>query len=312
MLPPGCPPLLRRHPHHPGAHRRGVTHALAATALALLAAGCAGVPDEVPGPLRKDHLLIATAANELLRVNAGQPQRVLQRVAIKGLSADETLVGIDFRIARGQLYGLGSTGRLYRLDPADGQATALSPAPTVTVTGTTIGFDFNPTVDRIRVVTPAAGNLRLHPDTGAQVDGDAQAPGVQPDGALVFAPGDVNAGKAPRIVAAGYSYNKRDEKITSNYAIDAASGTLVLQGSLEGRQPVVSPNTGRLTTVGPLGLGRFGDAHFDIADVSGDAYLVADTGRGWQLHQVDLASGRATTVGTIGSREAIRGIAIEP
>ena len=44
------------------------------------------------------------------------------------------------------------------------------------------GFDFNPTVDRIRVVNDRGANLRLHPDTGAQVDGNADQPGLQPDG----------------------------------------------------------------------------------------------------------------------------------
>lgn len=284
---------------------------LIAAALAAALGACA-TPEEPIGPPGKDHLLLVTAANELLRVNAGQPQRVLERHALSGLAAGESLIGLDFRIARGQLYGLGSTGRLYRIDAATGAATALTAGPAFVPQGSVYGFDFNPAVDRIRVVGPAGANLRLHPDTGAQVDANPAADGTQDDGPLAYVDGDAAAGRAPRIVAAGYTYNQRDEKITSNYAIDAAAGTLVLQGSREGVAPVVSPNTGRLSTVGPLGVGHFDDASFDIADVSNAAWLATGRGARWRLHRVDLDTGRATTVGTIAAGGEIRGIAVEP
>ena len=48
-----------------------------------------------------------------------------------------------------------------------------APAFTPALSGTAFGFDFNPTVDRIRVVSDTGQNLRLNPDTGAvaAVDG---------------------------------------------------------------------------------------------------------------------------------------------
>lgn len=86
-----------------------------------------------------------------------------------------------------------------------------------------------------------------------------------------------------------------------------------MQGSREGLTPVVSPNTGRLTTVGPLGLGPLADASLDIADVSGVALAgLRRAGGAARLYRIDLGSGRATLVGTIGDGKPLRGLAIEP
>ena len=132
--------------------------------------------------------------------------------------------------------------------------------------------------------------------------------------ALRYAWGDMHAGRTPHIVAAGYTYNQRDDKLTTNYAIDAALGTLVLQGSREGTQPMVSPNTGQLRTVGSLGLGPLEDASFDIADVNNTALLAARTGAHAPtvLYRVDLDTGRARALGVVGDGAPLRGLAIVP
>jgi Domain of unknown function (DUF4394) len=176
------------------------------------------------------------------------------------------------------------------------------------------GFDFNPTVDRIRVVSGAGHNLRLHPDTGAQVDGQADTPGVQADGALSYTSGDLLEGVKPRIVAAGYTYNKVNDKITTNYAVDAGAGYLAIQGSLEGAATVVSPNTGRLQAVGPLLIERFDDASFDICDLNNNAYL-STTRRGTpgtKLYELNLGSGQARLIGAVGGNLTLKGLTVVP
>jgi hypothetical protein len=281
----------------------------------LTACGSMGsAPPEPLGPLAKETIHAVTADGRLVRFNAGQPQKLLGSVAITGLQPGETLLGIDYRVARGQLYGLGSSPRLYRIDAATGVATVVGERLAVSLDGTEFGFDFNPTVDRIRVVSDRGQNLRLHPDTGAVVDGNANLPGLQTDGVLAFDAADVNAGKTPQIVAAGYSYNKQDEKLTTNYAIDAATGSLVHQGSKEGVQPVVSPNTGRLYTVGSLKTAAFDRAAFDLSDVSNAAYAALTGGerKASRWVRIDLASGAATPIGTIGGGIVVTGVAIEP
>ena len=286
--------------------------ALQGAALAMLTA-CAGVP-ETEGPLRKETVLAVTQDHQLIRFNAGQPRRILDRKPLQGLPAGDHLVGIDFRVARGVLYGLSRQGLLFTIDTASGRLTRVGSQPlALPLEGTDFGFDFNPAADRIRVVS-GSFNLRLHPDTGAAVDGDANTVGVQPDGRLAYVAGDAHEGRMPDIVGAAYTYNKQDEKLTTNFALDRALGTLVMQGSREGVQPVVSPNTGRLSTIGALGLGPFADAAFDISDLSNAAYAAIrlQASGPTQLYSVNLSTGRADRVGTVDSGAPLRGMAIEP
>jgi hypothetical protein len=282
-------------------------------ALAALSA-CTSVPEPQGAPA-KELVWAVTAQHELIKFNAGQPQQVLERRPVTGLAAGDTLVGIDYRVARGVLYALSAGGRLYTLSTATGVLSPVGSAPAaVPLTGGPWGVDFNPAADRVRVVSAGGQNLRLHPDTGAVVDFDANTPGLQTDPALAYAPGDTNAGKAPQVVGAAYTYNKRDEKLTTNYAIDRALGVLVTQGTVEGVAPAVSPNTGRLFTVGTLGLGPLTDVAFDIADLNNKALAAVRTGGDarTRLYEVDLSNGRARLVGTVADGAALRGLAIEP
>src|SRR4030095_418861 len=93
-----------------------------------------------------------TTVNNLIRFNSTRPGTILGSVPITGLQAGENVLGIDFRPATGQLFGLGSTSRLYRIDTLTGAATQIGSAGAFTLTGTSFGFDFNPfPPDRIRV-----------------------------------------------------------------------------------------------------------------------------------------------------------------
>lgn len=278
---------------------RTVLHVLCAALVPALAAGCAGVRLEEPvGTPRRHTVYAATEDGALIRFNAGTPGKIDARVRLVGLRRGESIVGIDFRVARGQLYGLTSAGRLLRIDPGTGAVTPLGDTP-VPLSGERFGFDFNPTVDRIRVVGDSGLNLRLHPDTGAVVATD---PALK---AADDAPG-------PRIAAAAYTYNKQDEKVTTNYAIDVGRGWLVVQGSIEGRAPAVSPNTGLISGVGPLGTGPLQDASFDIADIDNTAYAALRAGGRTHLYAIDLTTGAATLLGAIDRGAPVRGIAIEP
>jgi Domain of unknown function (DUF4394) len=292
---------------------RRSTLALAAISMAILA-GCASTPSEPMGQARAEKAVAVTTSHQLIKFNAGQPQKILASVAIKGLQPGETILGIDYRVSKDTLYALGSSGRLYTLNEDTAQLTPVGASPfAVKLDGTMFGFDFNPTVDRIRVISNTGQNLRLHPDTGAVVDSNPNVEGVQIDGPLTYAAGDANFGKKPGIVGAAYSYNKADPKITTNYALDATTGSLVTQGSREGTTPAVSPNTGQLFTVGKLGV-NFEDAAFDIQALS-DVAFAALNGKeikGTRLYTLDLKTGAAQFIGTIGTSEGIRAMAMEP
>jgi len=293
---------------------RRATPLLATTALLLAACG-SGPKTEPVGPAAKEEIVAVSVSNHLLRFNAGQPQQVRERKPLQGLRANERIVGIDFRVARRELFALASSGQLYKIDVTQARAMPVgSPAVLPSAGATEWAFDFNPTVDRIRVANNAGFNLRLHPDTGAVVDADPAQDGVQFDGRLAYDAQDTNDDETPRIVGAAYTYNRQNDKITTNYALDGELGTLVRQGSKEGATPAVSPNTGRLYTVGRLGIGSFAHATFDIADVSPAAYAgVHNKGdKATRWYRIDLTTGKAGLIGTVGGGEPLAGAAIEP
>lgn len=285
---------LRSEPAQPG--RRQL---LAAAALGSLLPGCA---TDSPGPVPKAMLLAVVGGVELVRLAATEPTRLLDRRPLVGLDSGDHLVGIDFRVSRGVLYALSASGKLYTLDTSSGKLSRVG-TQLVPLSGSRFAMDFNPVVDRIRVMSGSGLNLRLHPDTGAVVGSDPRAS---------YAAGDESFGKAAYIAAAAYTYNKRDDKLTTNSAIDINQGTLVTQGTREGVQPAISPNSGTLFTVGRLGTGPLDDASLDIADTDNTALAALRQLGTTRLYRINLDSGRAERLGTLGDGRAVSGLAIEP
>ncbi len=281
---------------------------------ATLFAGCASrAPADPPPQQRPEAMLAITQGHALIRFNAGDPTRITSQAPLKGLAPGEVVVGMDFRVSRGVLYVLADSGQLYTLDVGTAQLSPVGQAaPLAALKGQRVGVDFNPTVDRIRVVTAGGQNWRMHPDTGAWVDADPKREGVQADGPLAYAATDPQAGRAPQLAAAGYTYNQADDKLTTNYAIDLASGQLVMQGTREGAKPAVSPSTGQLYSVGKLGVKGLVDASLDISDVRNAALAALDDGRRTRLYEVNLADGRTRLLGTVGDGQRLLGLAIEP
>jgi hypothetical protein len=232
-----------------------------------------------------------TTTNVLETFDSSTPGTIVTSVGVSGLQAGETLLGIDRRPANGLLYGLGSTSRLYSIDTTTGAATQVGGAGAFTLSGTAFGFDFNPVVDRIRVVSNTGQDLRLNPNDGTLAATDTP---------LAFAAGDPNAAATPRVVGSAYTNNSVGASSTTLYGIDSNLDILVTQGSPNGSP--VSPNSGQLFTVGALGLNTSDLTGFDISGISGIAYasLTTPTGNSSQLFTINLTSGSAALVGTIG------------
>ncbi|MCI0336824.1 MAG: DUF4394 domain-containing protein [Acidobacteria bacterium] len=246
-------------------------------------------------------IFAVTTGNTLLNFNPGTPGIINSARLITGLSSGENVVGIDFRPATGQLYALTNASRIYTVNLTSGNATpvgttSFNPA----LNGAAFGVDFNPVPDRIRVVSDADQNLRLNPNNGAVA-------GV--DGTLAYAAGDANAGMNPNVVASAYTNNFAGAASTTLYGIDSDRDALISQGSLGGAP--VSPNTGQLFTIGSLGVATTDLAGFDIAPVSNAAFasLTPQGGAASQLYTINLATGAATMIGTIGGGQLIRDIA---
>ena len=242
-----------------------------------------------------------TSTSNLVTFDSATPGTISSSVAITGLQAGETLLGIDRRPANGLVYGLGSTSRLYTINTTTGVATAVSATPFApALTGTAFGFDFNPVPDRIRVVSTDASNFRLNPNDGTLAGTDTP---------LSYAAGDSGAGFAPRVVGSAYTNNVNGAAVTTLFGIDSARDVLVEQGGPGGTP---SPNGGVLTSIGAgLGFNTSDLVGFDVSGVSGIAFasLTSPTGGASQLFTINLNTGTATLVGTIGSGLTLTGLA---
>jgi hypothetical protein len=76
---------------------------------ALVVAACASSPDGRSGPPATETLHVVNDANRLIAVNGGRPGVALSDRALSGLQPGGRILGIDWRVARGQL-ALGSSG----------------------------------------------------------------------------------------------------------------------------------------------------------------------------------------------------------
>lgn len=214
-----------------------------------------------------------TEGNQLLRLSARNPSVAQASVNLTGLQPDERLLGIDFRPATGQLYGVGSSSRLYVINPATGAVRAVgSGAFTPNLGGTVVGFDFNPTVDRIRLVTSTGQNLRLNPETGTVAATD----------------GNLNPG-SPAITGAAYTNNKAGVTTTTLYDIDPNTDRLYRQDP---------PNNGTLVDVGPLGLNVSAVGGFDIGPDGSGIVSVTFDGKS-ELDYINLSTGKLQKLGDL-------------
>ncbi|MBA2298763.1 MAG: DUF4394 domain-containing protein [Actinobacteria bacterium] len=231
--------------------------------------------------------------NRLVSFTSDTPAAI-SRSSFTGLPAGEQIVGLDQRPANKQLLGLSSASRLYRIDVATGAVTAVGTAPFApALAGTSFGFDFNPTVDRIRITSEARQNLRAHPDTGAI---------AFVDGVLTYAAGDSGAASTPRVVGSAYTNSVAGATTTTLFDIDAGRDFLAIQNP---------PNAGTLVSVGALGVDAGDNAGFDISAVDGVAYAALQVSPSLSsgLYRINLTTGAATLAGRIGGGTALRALA---
>jgi trimeric autotransporter adhesin len=250
-------------------------------------------------------LIYGLSGNNLISFNANLPTILESNNSISGVAAGQVLAGLDFRPATGELYALGyaaATGmaQLYTINTATATATAVGAMSMLGMNLGRIGFDFNPTVDRIRVTGSNGGNFRLHPVTGAL---------VATDGSLSFAAGDANAGATAAIGAVAYTNSYIGATATTLYNYDVALNVLTTQ---------IPPNDGVLNTIGSTGIMVNAaapsvdmDIYFDAQSSTNMAFLSANVaGLLNILYTINLSNGTTTSVGLIGGGIAVSNIAV--
>ena len=253
----------------------------------------------------------------LVVFHGDRPGQIVRRVLILGCESGMT--GIDVRPndatpangnQTGLLYGVGAFGRICIINPVTGQATGsfaqlrvpfVSGESTSTAlrAGQNIGIGFNPVVDRLRVHSDSGRNLRFNVDATDNVS-IADAP-------LAYAPGDVNAGRTPAIVATAYTNSVSPAPATTElFAIDVTQDVLVR---------LDAPNDGRLTTVGRLGIDNGTQVGFDIpgraTDRAGYATFTPPRGTRSFLYRINLDNAAREPIGPVGHDRPIISIAID-
>ena len=154
-------------------------------------------------------------------------------------------------------------------------------------------MDFNPVADAFRIVSDAEENRRITAGGGGVVNTDTN---LSRTGA---------ADPTLRIIGAAYSNNVPGGigGTTTLYVIDAESGNLYIQGGLNGAP---SPNLGQLTLVGSLGIGTALSNRIGFDIVGGAAFASLNN----NLYSVNLSSGAASLIGSVGTAELLSDIAV--
>jgi hypothetical protein len=256
-------------------------------------------------PLSAATIFALTSSNTIVAFDSATPGTSAAAtipasgIPITGLLPAETLLTIDFRPSTGELYGIGSTMRLYKLNvqlnvltpPATAVATTVSAAPfTTPAAGVKYGMDFNAVPDRIRLVNVTQDNLRVNPNNGSLSGTDT----------------DLNP--AGTVVDIAYDQSFPGSTTTTVYAIDSGSNLLKRLGGVNGS---VSPNTGILTDIGPLGVDFTTFSSIDFGAGS-QLYALLRVASVTGLYTINKSTGAATLVGNVAGNPLILGMAIAP
>ena len=258
----------------------------------------------VPSTAIADPAAGITGTAELVLFDTANPAGMTSR-PITGLQTDsEKAVGLDMRPATGQLFlitvpvgvAASATVRSYFVDPLTATATFVASIPG-TVPGAAdvpTGADFNPVVDRLRVVNQSNENFRINPNNGTLAGDDVNltytAPATGPVTAVAY---DRNAAPGPPGTIAPPG------TLTTLYGIDVGADRLVTIGGVGAEAPG-GPNGGTVRAEGTLGVAvdDTSDAGFDIAG-NGSAFASLTVGGVPGLYRINLAGGTATLIGAL-------------
>ncbi|WP_173265344.1 DUF4394 domain-containing protein [Streptomyces pacificus] len=207
---------------------------------------------------------------------------------VTGLSGDTRLIGIDFRVQNGLMYGVGDKGGIYTIKTppatADVVVTKVSQLQ-YALHGANFGVDFNPAADRLRVISDNGQNLRHNLNDHSTIqDVNLTTPPVE--------------GTTKGVSAAAYTNND----------LNAATGTTLVDINTSSDQVVLqSPaNNGTLAATGSLGIDVGINAGMDIYSTLSGGKTVDNTAFATltpygaatpSLYSINVFTGQATSLG---------------
>lgn len=233
--------------------------------------------------------LVLTSCGKLTSFNKAAPQTQVGTVSVTGLTAGETLIGIDYRPATNQLYGV-TKNALYVINPTTGVASgrvALSAA----LTGTNFGIDVNPSVDALRVVSDNDGSFAINFTTGVSTAATAT---VTP--------------AAASVTASAYTNSFAGTGATRLFSIDTAGSNLYVQNAADSV----------LSAPIALGVTAIGSGGFDIDGSNNVGYAALKVGTTTSLYRINLAATAAPAAAVVAggainvNGEDVVGLALVP
>lgn len=256
-------------------------------------------------PLVSGQTIYGVTSNQyLITFDSENPSVVRTHIPITGITAGQLISGLDVRPATGELYAIGyeaSTGlaQLYTINTTSGMATSIAPAIMLATNMSNLSFDFNPMVDRIRLVSSNGNNYRLHPTTGAIAATDIN---------LAYSISDVNNGVTPKIGSGAYTNSFGGTNNTKLFVYDDSLNVVALQNP---------PNNGILNTIGNSGIVQSLtdrtsdiDIYYNHTTHTNTAFLISNSSTFDQLHTLNTTTGISNLVGLIGNGIALRDIAV--
>ena len=226
---------------------------------------------------------LTTSGNRLVSFGVDTPEQVSGIGFVRGLQGDSRLIGIDYRVQNGLLYGVGNAGGIYTLEESNAAASKVSQL-TVALTGTSFGVDFNPAADRLRVVSDTGQNLRHDVNPGGTTTVDLT---------LTYPPATT---PATGVTGSAYTNNDLDTNTnTTLYGLDTNLNQVAIQSPA---------NNGTLAATGLLTVDPGTNAGFDIyskirngTTVDLFAYATLRVGGSYQVYEITLFSGNAELEG---------------
>jgi hypothetical protein len=260
----------------------------------ILAVSMLGVVIFNGSPAKAAHEMIyaVDTGDNLINFWSDAPANIINSYNITGLQFGEEIRGIDYW--NGAIYGLGSSSRLYTIDPNTGASTQVGSgqfAPLLN--GQTFGWDNGPA--GAQVVSGLGGGQSL---LVSRATGVATA---EPN--LAYAAGDPFFGQQPRVDALAY-----DNVAGIWYASDTLKNTLAF----------FNPATGLLNTINLLGIDPSRFNGMDNSPFTGILYMgtpAASSDPQANLYWVDKGTGLASLIGQIGQPGddyLIRGLTVVP
>jgi hypothetical protein len=245
-----------------------------------------------------------TNDNKLVQFSSDNPSP-RETGTISGLVGGDTrLVGIDYRVQDGKLYGVGDKGGLYTLE-TNGKAASVGRL-TIALQGTNFGVDFNPFANALRVVSDTGQNLRqpfaATPLPATVADTQLTYPPAAPPASPAAPPASPATSPAPPaagITGVAYTNNDTDPNTaTTLYDLDTTLDQIAIQSPA---------NSGLLAATGKLTVDAGSNAGFDIYSVvrGGSttglmAFATLQVGGQYGLYRINLFSGKAELVGPLG------------